>query len=150
GEVEAALAQCEGVRECVVVAKGQGAGTKRLVAYVAGEGLDVAAVRTALKGRVPEYMVPSAFVVLAALPLTANGKVDRKALPEPSEAGVEVSGAYVAPRTPTEEVLAAEWAKVLGVGRVGARDNFFELGGHSLLATQAISRVRSVFGVELP
>ncbi|RYZ34328.1 MAG: amino acid adenylation domain-containing protein, partial [Myxococcaceae bacterium] len=106
--------------------------------------------RSALKEAVPEYMVPSAFVVLPAMPLTANGKVDRKALPEPRDTGVEVSGAYVAPRTPTEEVLAGVWAQVLGVGRVGAQDNFFELGGHSLLATQAISRIRTAFGVELP
>ncbi|RKH23190.1 amino acid adenylation domain-containing protein, partial [Corallococcus sp. CA031C] len=149
-EVEAALGRCEGVRECVVVARGEGAGNKRLVAYVVGEGLDVASVRSTLKDAVPEYMVPSAFVVLPALPLTANGKVDRKALPEPREAGVEVSGTYVAPRTPTEEVLAGDWAQVLGVGRVGTRDNFFELGGHSLLATQAISRIRSSLGVQLP
>ncbi|RYZ33587.1 MAG: non-ribosomal peptide synthetase, partial [Myxococcaceae bacterium] len=82
-EVEAALGRCEGVRECVVVARGEGAGNKRLVAYVVGEGVDIASVRSALKEAVPEYMVPSAFVVLPAMPLTANGKVDRKALPEP-------------------------------------------------------------------
>ncbi|RKI08338.1 amino acid adenylation domain-containing protein, partial [Corallococcus praedator] len=149
GEVETALARCQGVRECVVVARDEGTLGKRLVAYVAGEALDVASVRSALKDALPEYMVPSAFVVLPALPLTPNGKVDRKALPS-VEPVADARESYVAPRTPTEEVLAGEWAQVLGVARVGTRDGFFDLGGHSLLATQVISRIRSTLGVELP
>jgi acyl carrier protein len=94
-------------------------------------------------------MVPSAFVILEALPLTPNGKVDRRALPAPdsSRTGLEVN--FVAPRTPTEEVLTAIWAEVLGI-ELGIYDNFFEIGGHSLLATQVISRVRNAFSVELP
>ncbi|MFL5349887.1 MAG: condensation domain-containing protein, partial [Hyalangium sp.] len=107
-----------------------------------------AELRSFLKEHLPEYMVPSAFVVLEALPITANGKLDRKALPAP-EATVSAAE-YIAPRTPTEEKLAALWAEVLGVPRVGVEDNFFELGGHSLLATQVISRVRSAFEMELP
>ncbi|MEG4202976.1 amino acid adenylation domain-containing protein [Microcoleus sp. Pol7_A1] len=103
-----------------------------------------------LAEKLPEYMVPSAFVVLESLPVTANGKVDRLALPAPQPIKLEWAGGYVAPHTSIEEVLVKIWAEVLGIKRVGIRDNFFELGGHSLLATQLVSRVRDAFGVELP
>jgi acyl carrier protein len=103
-----------------------------------------------LAEKLPEYMVPSAFVVLESLPLTPNGKVDRHALPAPDPIKSELAGAYVAPRTAVEEVLVKIFASVLGLKRVGIHDNFFELGGHSLLATQLVSRVRDAFGVELP
>ncbi|MEG4517635.1 MULTISPECIES: amino acid adenylation domain-containing protein [unclassified Microcoleus] len=103
-----------------------------------------------LAEKLPEYMVPSAFVVLESLPVTANGKVDRVALPAPEPIKLEWAGGYVAPQTSIEEVLVKIWAEVLGIKRVGIRDNFFELGGHSLLATQLVSRVRDAFGVELP
>ncbi|MEG4814071.1 amino acid adenylation domain-containing protein [Microcoleus sp. K5-D4] len=103
-----------------------------------------------LAEKLPEYMVPSAFVVLESLPVTANGKVDRLALPAPEPIKLEWVGGYVAPHTSIEEVLVKIWAEVLGIKRVGIRDNFFELGGHSLLATQLVSRVRDAFGVELP
>jgi acyl carrier protein len=103
-----------------------------------------------LAEKLPEYMVPSAFVVLESLPVTANGKVDRLALPVPEPIKLEWAGGYVAPQTSIEEVLVKIWAEVLGIKRVGIRDNFFELGGHSLLATQLVSRVRDAFGVELP
>ncbi|MEG4145747.1 amino acid adenylation domain-containing protein [Microcoleus sp. Pol12B5] len=102
-----------------------------------------------LAEKLPEYMVPSAFVVLESLPVTANGKVDRLALPAPQPIKLEWAGGYVAPQTSIEEVLVKIWAEVLGIKRVGIRDNFFELGGHSLLATQLVSRVRDAFGVEL-
>jgi amino acid adenylation domain-containing protein len=108
----------------------------------------VPALREAARARLPEYMVPSAFVVLEAFPVTANGKVDRAALPAPDTPGSR--GTFVAPRTPAEERMAAIWAEVLGVERVGAEDHFFDLGGHSLLATQLISRVREAFRTELP
>ncbi len=124
-------------------------GDRRLVAYVAGDVAADASCAGALRERLPEYMVPAAFVTLAALPLTPNGKVDRKALPAPERAEV-CGGATLAPRTPVEEVLAGIWAELLGVERVGADDHFFDLGGHSLLATQVMSRLRGAFGVEMP
>src|SRR5262249_24537574 len=99
------------------------------------------ALREMLQQVLPEYMVPSAFVELEALPLTPNGKIDRRALPAPEDDAV-VRGAYEAPRTPTEEVLAGIWRELLRLDRVGVHDNFFELGGHSLLATRVIARVR--------
>ncbi|MBJ6765766.1 amino acid adenylation domain-containing protein, partial [Myxococcaceae bacterium JPH2] len=151
GEVEAALARLPQVREAVVLAREDGPGGKRLVGYVvAHEGVETEGtqVREALKAELPEYMVPSAVVVLPRLPLTSNGKVDRKALPAPDYSGD--ARAYVAPATPTEEQLAALYGQLLGVPRVSARDSFFDLGGHSLLATQAISRIRQGFAVELP
>jgi len=103
-----------------------------------------------LTEKLPEYMLPSAYVVLESLPLTPNGKVDRRALPAPDPIKPELAGTYVAPRTPVEEVLVKIFAEVLGLKRLGIHDNFFELGGHSLLATQLVSRVRDAFGVELP
>jgi acyl carrier protein len=150
-EVEQALSRHPGVREAAVVAREDEPGQKRLVAYVVrGEAaLGPSDLRGFLKEKLPEYMVPSAFVTLEALPLTPNGKVDRKALPAP-EGRPELNEAHVAPRTPTEEVLAGIWAQVLGLDRVGVHDNFFELGGHSLLATQVVSRLRKAFQRELP
>ena len=103
-----------------------------------------------MKERLPEYMVPSAFLVLEALPLTPNGKVDRKALPAPDVSGFRAENAYAEPRTPVEEQLVEIWQEVLGLERVGVHDDFFELGGHSLLAMRVVSRVRGVFQVELP
>ncbi|HEU4559707.1 MAG TPA: condensation domain-containing protein, partial [Longimicrobium sp.] len=147
GEVEAALRRHHRVRECVVVAREDQPGEKQLVAYVVG-GMETDALRAHLRQSLPEYMVPGAFVFLETLPLTPNGKLDRKALPAPDHAPVE--GEYVAPRTPAEEVLAGIWAEVLRLERVGVEESFFELGGHSLLATRVVSRIRAVFGVELP
>ncbi|MEG3883482.1 phosphopantetheine-binding protein, partial [Microcoleus sp. herbarium19] len=103
-----------------------------------------------LAAKLPEYMVPGAFAVLSSLPLTANGKIDRRALPAPEPVKLESVGSYAAPQTLTQEVLAKIWMEVLGIKRAGIRENFFELGGHSLLATQLVSRVRDACGVELP
>ncbi|WP_203854857.1 non-ribosomal peptide synthetase, partial [Dactylosporangium siamense] len=140
GEVEAALRELPGVAGAVVVADER----QRLVAYVVGAAVDAVALRS----RLPEYMVPSVFVSLPALPLSANGKVDRAALPAPDLS--RPADAFVAPEGPVQEVLAGIWAEVLGVERVGVHDNFFALGGHSLLATRVVSRVRLAFEVELP
>ncbi|MBZ4336731.1 condensation domain-containing protein, partial [Corallococcus sp. AS-1-12] len=150
GEVESALRQQEAVKEAVVVAKGEGA-EKRLVAYVApkaGATLEAESLKASLRQRLPEYMVPGAVVVLESLPLNSNGKVDRKALPEPE--AQKAGSTYEAPRTEVEAQLAAIWAEVLRVPQVGVKDDFFALGGHSLLATQVVSRVRAETGAELP
>ncbi|RYZ42467.1 MAG: non-ribosomal peptide synthetase [Myxococcaceae bacterium] len=153
GEVETALTWSAGVREAVVVAREDGAEGKRLVAYVTAEEgaeLDASQLRSHVKQRLPEYMVPSAYVVLPTLPLTPNGKVDRKALPAPESAAEGARPGYEAPRTPTEALLAGLWATVLRQERVGLQDDFFALGGHSLLATQLVSRIRESLQVELP
>jgi acyl carrier protein len=152
GEIEAALAAHGAVRQCVVVARGQGA-EKQLVAYaVLGEGqaLSAAEMRSYLREKLPDYMMPAHLVALDAFPLTPNGKVDRRALPAPAAATAEASDGYVAPRTPVEELLAGIWGDVLDVKLVGVRDDFFDLGGHSLLATQVVSRVREAFRTSLP
>jgi amino acid adenylation domain-containing protein len=153
GEIETILGQHPSVREAVVVAREDASGGKRLIAYlIAREEPPPAAseMRDYLKKTVPEYMVPASFVVLEALPLTATGKVDRNALPEPEQVRPELAQVYVAPQTAVEEVLCGIFSEVLQVGPVGVRDSFFELGGHSLLATQISSRVRLAFQVELP
>ncbi|HSF38614.1 MAG TPA: amino acid adenylation domain-containing protein [Thermoanaerobaculia bacterium] len=152
GEIEAALVALAGVREAVVVAREDRfegrAGDRRLVAYVAGDaGIATDGLRRSLQERLPDYMVPSAFVTLAALPLTPNGKVDRKALPAPEWQRPEES--YQAPRTPVEEVLAGIWAELLGLERVGVNDDFFAIGGQSLLAMRLVAQVREIFPGEL-
>ncbi len=152
GEVEAALERHPGVREAVVHAREDEPGEKRLVGYVVpaeGARVRTAELREHLLASLPDYMVPGAFVVLERLPLTPSGKTDRRALPAPAPSGAAEHG-YAAPRTPVQEVLAAAWAEVLGVERVGVEDDFFALGGHSLLAARVVSRVRDALGVELP
>jgi acyl carrier protein len=151
-EVESVLGRHPGVRQAVVLARDDKAGGKSLVAYVvpaAGRSAAADELRSFLAEQLPHYMVPSAFVALDALPLTANGKLDRQALPDPDQAP-SVRTRFTGPRNPVEEALANVWVEVLGVERVGVHDDFFELGGHSLLATQVISRVRAELGVDLP
>jgi amino acid adenylation domain-containing protein/natural product biosynthesis luciferase-like monooxygenase protein len=155
GEIEARLAEHPGVREAVVVVREGEAAEKRLVAYYTvkergGQRRDkcrAEELRAHLLGKVPAYMVPAAYVELKQLPLTVNGKLDRKALPEPGEEAY-ARGGYEAPRGEIERTVAAIWTDLLKVERVGRLDNFFELGGHSLLAARLISRIREATGVE--
>ncbi|MEA2604981.1 MAG: hypothetical protein QOF89_5973 [Acidobacteriota bacterium] len=159
GEIEAALAEHPAVREVAVLAREDQPGERRLVAYVtpylerperpeqeaaAGE------LRAFLKERLPEHMVPSVFMTLAALPLNASGKVDRRALPAPDASRPALAAAYVAPETPAEEGVAAIWCEVLGLERVGVHDDFFELGGNSLLLPQVMQRLQRDFQVDVP
>ncbi len=152
GEIEASLRKHHLVQEAVVVARQQGAGDLRLVAYVQADPKETPSadqLRSLLSPILPEYMIPSAFVVMGTLPLTPSGKIDRRALPRPEPPRAERAAA-VTPRTPIEEALASIWREVLQVPHVGVHNNFFELGGHSLLATRVISRIRDEFLVELP
>jgi amino acid adenylation domain-containing protein len=153
GEIEGVLEEHDSVGSAAVVVRGDATGEKVLAAYVAASGWpepSAGELRAFLKGRLPAYMIPQAFVMLEALPLTPSGKVDRLALPAP---GPEARGAdedCAPPRNPVEEVLAGIFAQVLNVERVGVNDNFFELGGHSLLATQLISQLQDIFSTDVP
>ncbi|MFP2932691.1 non-ribosomal peptide synthetase, partial [Pyxidicoccus sp. 3LG] len=149
GEVEASLAAFSGVREAAAIVREDVPGDRRLVGYVAADvELDMAALRTHLQQRLPDYMVPSALVRLESLPLTSSGKLDRAGLPA-AEAPTGPRP-YVAPRDELEQQVADLWSEVLRMEKVSIHDSFFELGGHSLLATQLITRVRAIFQVELP
>ena len=153
GEIEAVLQKVTGVATAVVIAGKDAAGADRLVAYVVpspGATPMADQLREQVKQRLPEYMVPAVFVTIAKLPLTPNGKIDTRALPDPDRARMGSEKPYVAPRTSTEEKIAAVWKEILKVDRVGALDDFFELGGHSLLATQVISRLQAAFDVPIP
>ncbi len=151
GEIETAMRAFPGVRDAVALVREDEPGERRIVAYLVpaeGESPDLAELRAHLRAHVPEYMLPSAFVVLETLPLTPNGKTDRRALPAP-EAADAGAGAAAAPRTPTEEVVAGIYADVLGAERVDPHADFFDLGGHSLLATRVVARAREAFGVDV-
>ncbi|MBV9788343.1 MAG: amino acid adenylation domain-containing protein, partial [Chloroflexi bacterium] len=169
GEIEAALRQYPEIRDAAVVVRNDQRGEARLVAYVVGENqeprtqnqeaselgsrflvLGSDALRAFLRERLPEYMLPSAFVVLEALPLTPTQKIDRQALPEPDLDQLSQRAEFVAPRTSTETTLAGIWAEVLHLEQIGIHDDFFNLGGHSLLATQVVARIRELFHLELP
>jgi acyl-CoA synthetase (AMP-forming)/AMP-acid ligase II/acyl carrier protein len=156
GEIEAVLASHPGVRECVVVAREDAPGARALVAYGTCDPAsppDLAELRAFLARRLPEHMVPAAFVRLEEMPRTPSGKIDRKALPAPQPGRPgrgERGDGYVAPDGPVAEALAAIWGEVLGVERVDARDNFFDLGGHSLLATRVAVSIWKQLDVRLP
>jgi amino acid adenylation domain-containing protein len=157
GEIEIVVASHEAVREAAVVVQEDGGGVKRLVGYVvlkefAAESQKPTGreIRDYVRSQLPDYMVPAVIVELDRMPLTPNGKLNRKSLPKPQGENWGLRNEYVAPRTGTQEVLAQIWSGVLGVERVGIKDNFFDLGGHSLLATQLIARVRNAFQIEVP
>lgn len=153
GEIETVLVAHPQVKEAVVIARVDQPGSKRLVAYIVPkQHLDTSELLCYLKQKLPEYMLPSAFVkLLDALPLTPSGKIERRALPAPlSRETRNISTDWIPPRTATEEVLTAIWSDVLGLEKVGIHDNFFALGGHSLSAMQVIARLRETFKVELP
>jgi len=151
-EIETVLKECSGLEQAVVALLGDTPEDMRLVAYVvttAGGNPEVSSWKNVLKKRLPEYMVPTVFINLDELPITANGKVDRKALPRPGRSGMETQETFVPPRNPMEESLIKIWRQILKLERVGIHESFFEIGGHSLLALLLISRVREEFQVEL-
>jgi acyl carrier protein len=153
GEVEAVLARHPAVRECAVAAREDVPGERRLVAYVvarAGRSASAGELRGHLGARLPAYMVPGAFVWIEELPLSPNGKLDRRRLPAPTSERPELEAAYSAPGSAIEAALTGIWQDVLGIDRIGVHDNFFDLGGHSLLATQVASRIRDTLHHELP
>jgi acyl carrier protein len=150
-EVEAALAAESSLAQAAVVVQGDPRRGNQLVAYLVPAGValpDPATLRRTLAARLPDYMIPAAFVVLDALPLTSNGKVDRRALAARHQS-TRSSGAFEEPRGMVEKRLAAIWSELLGVESIGRLDDFFALGGHSLLAMRVPSRVRDAFGIEL-
>lgn len=153
GEIETVLAQHPAIRGQLVMAREEASGDKRLVAYVIArpsQASSVGELRLWLQERLPDYMVPSAFIFLEAFPLTSNGKVNRAALPAPESALSDSQTGYIAPRTELEETIAQIWQELLGRQKIGMFDDFFEIGGHSLMATQVVSRMRQTFGIEMP
>jgi acyl carrier protein len=151
--IQKALLDLENIKEAVVVDREDSIGEKRLIAYLVCDthsAPSVSSLRRALLQKLPDYMIPSAFMILDAFPLTPNGKVDRGALPPPNRSRPKLENPYVAPRGPVEEALIEIWAAVLDLDYLGINDNFFELGGHSLLAAQVITRVINTFRVKVP
>jgi acyl carrier protein len=152
-EVEAVLAKSPVVQEAVVLARKDASGANSLIAYVVardGEQPTTQGLREFLGERLPAYTIPSTIVLLDAMPLTPNGKVDRKALAGRELERSQSQSEFVAPSTAAQKVVAGIWSQVLGIDRIGVNDNFFELGGHSLLATQIVVRLRDIFQVDLP
>ncbi|MCF4969718.1 amino acid adenylation domain-containing protein [Nostoc sp. CMAA1605] len=153
GEIESVLTQHDCVQETVVIAREDEPGNKRLVAYVVIDGdspITMNELRRFLQTKLPDYMVPSAFIAIAQIPLTPNGKVDRRALPIPDQSRPELEKAFVAPRNAVEIELGRIWSEVLGIESVGINDNFFDLGGNSLLAVKLFTQVEKKFGQKLP
>ncbi len=154
GEIQIQLLKHEIIKEAIVIDREDKDGTKYLCAYYTEVGgqkseVGISEIRAYLKERLPEYMIPSYFVFLDKMPVNANGKIDRKALPEP-EGNIAVGTEYIAPRNETEEKLVEIWKEVLGINKIGINDNFFELGGHSLKATVLLSKMHKIFNVEVP
>jgi amino acid adenylation domain-containing protein len=152
GEVEAAIAHHDRVQDLIVIAKDDPLGNKSLIAYVVAKPeteLTTNQLRSFLKENLPDYMIPAAFVVMDKLPLTANGKVDKKALPSPEEMRSQIADDYVMPQTDAERLIASVWQEVLQINNVGIYDNFFEIGGNSLLLVQAYSKLQNLFGSQV-
>jgi amino acid adenylation domain-containing protein len=152
GEIETVLRQNAGIREAAVMLREDSPDARKLVAYiVAGpQTPSESELRNLVRQELPEYMVPAAFVTLHAMPLTPNGKLDRRSLAPPEQPDPSKQANFVAPRTAVEERLAKIWSDVLGIHKPGVHDNFFDLGGHSLLATQLVSRLHAAFGIDVP
>jgi amino acid adenylation domain-containing protein len=153
GEIEAALAEQSIVRDVVVLMREDTPEDKRIVAYLVVDQESASPadeLRRKLKEKLPSFMIPSTFIFLETMPLTPNGKIDRKALPAPDHTRPDIAEAFAAPRTPIEEMMATIWSQTLEIEKVGIHDNFFSLGGHSLLATQVVNRVRDTFNVDVP
>ena len=153
GAIEAVLGQHFAIRETVVIATEDYIGDKCLVAYIIPQSdrvLTASEVRRFLKEKLPKYMVPSAFIMLDAIPLTPNGKIDRRALPAPDWEQRDLEEIFVAPRTPIEEALADIWSQILGVKQIGVKDNFFDLGGHSLLAVRLVAEIEKAVNIKVP
>jgi amino acid adenylation domain-containing protein len=152
-EIETVLGEHPLVREVAVIAREDAPGDKRIAAYIVPReehALDVSDLRNHLKRRLPDYMLPSVFVILESMPLSETGKIDRESLPAPEQSRPALEQSYAAPTTALEKILAGIFGEVLKIARVGVCDNFFELGGHSLLATRVVSKVRQIFAIELP
>ncbi len=153
GEIEAALKQIENIKDAVVLMREDTSGDKRLVAYLVADASmksKIEDIREKLKEKLPEFMIPAAFIIMDAFPLTPSGKVNRKALPKPEQSDLDLAASITAPRTPEEELMAGIWSDILHTDKIGVHNSFFDLGGHSLMATQVISRIRDAFEVELP
>jgi acyl-coenzyme A synthetase/AMP-(fatty) acid ligase/acyl carrier protein len=152
GEIEAQLAELDAIKKCVVILREDRPGDQRLVAYLVVEeepGPTNTEMRSFLKEKLPEYMVPSVYVLMDDLQLTPSGKIDRRALPAPDRSRPELEEVFIAPRSQSEELVAGIWGNVLGVERIGVHDNFFEIGGHSLLATRVVARIQQEFHLDL-
>ncbi|OYD86628.1 hypothetical protein CDG77_34005 [Nostoc sp. 'Peltigera membranacea cyanobiont' 213] len=152
GEIESVLTQHPSVLQAVILDRKDQLGNKNLVAYVVLNQLafNPNELRHFLRDKLPDYMIPHAFVQMDALPLTPNGKINRHALPAPDLSQISLENGFVAPHSPREKILADLWTELLGLEKVGIHDDFFEMGGHSLLAIQLISRLREAFSIQLP
>jgi acyl carrier protein len=153
GEIETALQQHPAIREAVVLVREDEPGNKRLVAYLVSvqeAAPTIGELHSFLRQKLPGYMAPAAYVWLESLPMTPNGKIDRRALPAPDKTRPELGTEYLTPRNKIEQALAEVWQKVLGIERVGVHDNFFDLGGHSLMLAKAHSQMQEVLDLELP
>jgi acyl carrier protein len=152
GEIESILQEYKGIKDAVVILRDDTPGNQRLVAYLINEdgvSIEFVKLRVYLRERLPEFMIPTAFVTLEAFPLTPSGKIDRRALPIPDRDRSDLSSEYIAPRNEIEEKMANICKELLSLERVGVYDNFFDLGGHSLLATQFVSRLKETFRVDV-